>query len=101
MFISFVQLPPPNSIDEGEAKLLRERLLEGTPSDAATQAAGKIQQAAARDGALWALSRPEVEAIVAALGRASSPGDEITERLAWIGQQLKRLLDDETAFSES
>jgi hypothetical protein len=98
MFISFVQLPPPNSIDEGEAKLLREWLLAGPPADAAAAAAKKVEQAAARDGALWALSRPEVEAIVAALGQASSPGNEISERLAWIEQQLKRLLDDETAF---
>ncbi|HST17205.1 MAG TPA: hypothetical protein VLK36_06015 [Gaiellaceae bacterium] len=98
MFISFVQLPPPNSIDDGEAKLLRELLLHGTPSDAAAQAAGKIEQAAARDGALWALSRPEVEAIVTALGEGSSPGSETTERLRWIEQQLRLLLDDETAF---
>jgi hypothetical protein len=98
MFISFVQLPPPNSIDNGEAKTLRALLLDGTPSDAAAQAAGKIEQAARRDGTLWGLSRPEMEAIVAALGRASSPGNETTERLRWIEQQLKGLLADETAF---
>ena len=100
MFISFVQLPPPNSIDRDEAAFLGERLRRGTPSGAAVEAAEKIEQAASGDGTLWRLSRPEVEAIVAVLDDASSAGEQLSERLAWIARQLGQLLRDETAFEE-
>ena len=98
MFISFIQLDSPNSIDEHEARFLRERLLAGSPSGGAVQAAEKIKWAADGDGSLWGLSRPEVEAIVTALAEASAAGAEVSERLRWIEQQLGGLLDDPTAF---
>jgi hypothetical protein len=98
MFISFIQLDAPNSIDEHEARFLRERLLAGSPSGESVQAAEKIKWAAEGDGSLWGLSRAEMEAIVTALADASAAGAEVSERLRWIEQQLGALLDDPTAF---
>jgi hypothetical protein len=94
MFVAFKGIEQPNSLIEEEAQRLHSELLSGIPSITQTQAALKIQQGWEQVGDVE-LKDDEKRVVVQILNRWSGPGEQTTENLRWLQQNMRRSLGED------
>lgn len=94
MFVTFMNIEEPNSLDENDARRLHRELLSGVPSIPETQAALKIQHGWEKGGDV-VLNDDEKHAVVAVLSRWAGPSERTSEGARWVQQNMRRALGED------